>query len=110
MSLSQEMIFRILFCFFEAEKESFSFFWKKKSLVETDLVMELYRFVCVFSSVFSLTPLKIVHFKGFWDVHRGTGVLTHSQINKTYSRTPKGAMFFGGFLLPKTNPKKHGTK
>ena len=23
-------------------------------------------------------PPKIVYFKGFWDVHRGTGVLTHS--------------------------------
>ena len=25
-------------------------------------------------------PPKVVYFKGFWDVHRGTGVLTHSHI------------------------------
>ena len=26
------------------------------------------------------SPPKIVYFKGFWDVHRGTGVLTHSHL------------------------------
>ena len=25
-------------------------------------------------------PPKVVYFKGFWDVHRGTGVLTHCHI------------------------------
>ena len=25
-------------------------------------------------------PPKVVYFKGFWDVHRGTGVLTHCQM------------------------------
>ena len=26
-------------------------------------------------------PPKVVYFKGFWDVHRGTGVLTHCHLN-----------------------------
>ena len=25
-------------------------------------------------------PPKVVYFNGFWDVHRGTGVLTHCQM------------------------------
>ena len=26
-------------------------------------------------------PPKLVYFKGFWDVYRGTGVLTHSHVS-----------------------------
>ena len=29
-------------------------------------------------------PPKVVYFKGFWDVHLGTGVLTHCHIVKSY--------------------------
>ena len=30
-------------------------------------------------------PPKVVHFKGFWDVHRGAGVLTHCHTSKKES-------------------------
>ena len=34
-------------------------------------------------------PPKVVDFKGFWDVHRGTGVLTHCHIIIIYSDSDK---------------------
>ena len=43
-----------------------------------------------------LPPHEVVFFKGFLGVH-------------AHTKTPKGAMLFGGFLLLKTAPKKHGT-
>ena len=37
-------------------------------------------------------PSKVVYFKGFWDVHRGTGVLTHCHICLLHSLDASFAM------------------
>ena len=34
-------------------------------------------------------PPKVVYFKGFWDVHRGSGVLTHGHIPKLFKTNHK---------------------
>ena len=39
-------------------------------------------------------PPKVVYLKGFWDVHRGTGVLTHCHIIWTLPKGLLGNIFF----------------
>ena len=63
-------------------------------------------------------PPKVVYFKGFWDVHRGTGVLTHCHMFGLTNWPSKGmncvcvffdflskskypSLFFFGEVIPK---------